>query len=78
MRTKKDIEYKAAPYGYIATIPAGTAVHDADNLPARQGSQARYWACAWVGMTDKAKAWMDGGYGFLLEEWEVLELPDDE
>lgn len=57
------VEYKAAPYGKIATIPAGTKCRLATNLPAADG--LRYWALPWEGMTEKARGW-HRGYGFLL------------
>ena len=62
---KEDIEYKAAPYGYIATIPAGTPVVPADNLP-----DGGYWVSDWNDMDDKAESWMRN-YGFHVGEEEV-------
>jgi hypothetical protein len=71
-RTRDDIEYKAAPYGRIATIPKGTQCVEASNLPAPR----RYWAEPWPNMTDKAAGWI-GGYGFLLDASEVEAVSDE-
>jgi hypothetical protein len=65
MRTKSQIEYKAAPYGRIATIPAGAQVIPATNLP-----QGGFWVEAWEGMTDKAESW-GRNYGFHVTSDEV-------
>ena len=67
---KKDIPYKAAPYGYIATIPKGVAVVPASNL-----EMGGYWAEEWDGMDEKAKSWLDN-YGFHLLESDVEEFDD--
>lgn len=69
--TKRAIEYKAAPYGLIATIPAGTPVSLASNLP-EIGERPRYWAHGWTGMTDNERRW-HYNYGFLLSGEEVEE-----
>jgi hypothetical protein len=68
MKTQSAIEYKAAPYGHIATIPAGTTVQRASNLPASDGVQ--YWAKGWRGMTKGERSWQRN-YGFLLTHAEV-------
>jgi hypothetical protein len=65
MKTARDIEYKAAPYGFITIIPAGTPVIPATNLP-----QGGYWAEPWPGMSDEAESW-ERNYGFHLEDNEV-------
>ncbi|TVS08234.1 MAG: hypothetical protein EA417_23160 [Gammaproteobacteria bacterium] len=65
MITVRDIEYSASPYGHIATIPAGTKVERAHNLPGNH-----FWALPWKGMTRKAYDWFKG-YGFLLEASDV-------
>ena len=65
--TKQDIEYKAAPYGHIATIPKGTPVTEATNIP-----DGGYWAEKWPGMTDTEWSWAES-YGFLLTESEVCD-----
>lgn len=67
MKTKSPIEYHAAPYGKI-TIPAGTSVTRAKNLP--DNGEKRYWAKGWRGMTKQEKSWKNN-YGFLLSEKEV-------
>ena len=63
-----DIDYKAAPYGYIATIPAGTPVIRATNLPPE--SEIKYWAESWDNMSEQAQGWQRN-YGFGLSESEV-------
>jgi hypothetical protein len=68
MRTKSDIEYRAAPYGLIAVIPRGTPVVEAKNLPAEHGP--RWWALPWEAMSEAEESWMRN-YGFLLESSEV-------
>ena len=65
---KENLEYCAAPYGHIATIPKGTKVIPASNLPDKE----RYWAEPWEDMTEKAKGWL--AYGFLLEEDDVIDM----
>lgn len=65
MRTKSQIEYQAAPYGRIATIPAGTPVIPATNLP-----QGGFWVEPWEGMTDRAESW-GRNYGFHVASDEV-------
>jgi len=65
MKTKAQIEYKAAPYGRITTIPAGTPVTPATNLP-----QGGFWVKAWQGMTEKAESW-GSSYGFHVTSEEV-------
>ncbi len=67
MKTKNDIDYQAAPYGHIATIPKGTEVTKATNLP-----NGGFWVKKWNGMTLKAKSWLDN-YGFLLTNADVEE-----
>ncbi len=58
MKTKHDIAYESMPYGLIATIPKGTRVIPADNLP-----QGGFWAEKWEGMSAIQEAWLDS-YGF--------------
>jgi hypothetical protein len=65
-RVKNDIRYTTAPYGYIATIPAGTPVIPATNLP----KPGQYWAEPWEGMSDQAESW-HRTYGFLLDSSQV-------
>jgi hypothetical protein len=65
---KEDIPYKAATYGYIATIPKGTAVVPASNL-----EMGGYWAEEWDGMDEKARSWLDN-YGFHLLESDVEDV----
>ena len=64
---KEDISYKASPYGYIATIPKGTPVKPATNLP-----DGGYWAEDWEGMDEKASSW-SRNYGFHLNEEDVVD-----
>ena len=64
--TNQSIEYRARPYGYIATIPAGTPVIPATNLP----DKGKYWAELWDGMTEEEDSWFRN-YGFLIDESEV-------
>ena len=69
MKTKTAIEYVSVPQGYVATIPAGTEVVEATNVPSHDG-QKRYWAEPWVGMSEEAESWART-YGFLLDASEV-------
>ena len=64
MRTQKTIVYTSQPYGVIATIPKGTKLVPASNLPPDH-KYMKYWAQPWRGMTDQAKAW-GRNYGFLI------------
>lgn len=66
--TKHDIEYRPAPYGCVATIPAGTRVVPANNLP----NPGQYWAEPWANMSDRAESWQRN-YGFLIEKSETVE-----
>lgn len=65
MRTKEQIDYRCMPYGHIATIPAGTPVTPATNLP-----QGGFWVDNWDGMSDKAESW-GRNYGFHVTTEEV-------
>lgn len=68
LKTKRDIEYRAAPYpGVIATIPKGTWVYLASNLPHPPWA---YWAQEWDDMSEQAQSWMET-YGFLIEEEDI-------
>ena len=64
--TNKPIDYQSAPYGHIATIPAGTSVVPATNLP----KKGLYWAEPWEGMTEEEQSWQRG-YGFLIDSSDV-------
>jgi hypothetical protein len=66
--TKRDIAYKATPYGFICEIPMGTQVIPASNLP-REGGD-RWWAESWKGMSTMAESWMRN-YGFLVDDEDV-------
>lgn len=69
--TNRDIEYRAAPYGYITTIPKGTSVIPATNLP----DTDKYWAEPWQGMSAKAEGWVES-YGFMIDSVDVdCQLP---
>lgn len=65
-KTKKEIEYRVAPYGLIATIPAGTPVEKAANLEERP----QFWVCPWPNMSEQAESWQRN-YGFLVDINEV-------
>lgn len=65
MKTDKPIEYNSLPYGFITTIPTGTNLAPASNLPDYK-SKKLFWAKAWKGMNTKEKSWMNN-YGFLIE-----------
>jgi hypothetical protein len=66
MKTRADIDYRAAPYPQsIATIPAGTPVIPASNLPS-----GGYWVQPWPGMSASAESWQHN-YGFLINDDEV-------
>ena len=67
MKVHTDLEY-CTPTGRITTIPKGTLVIPAKNLPDVPGG--RYWAEPWADMTPKAKSW-HRNYGFLIEAHEV-------
>lgn len=69
--TKADILYYAAPYGFISTIPEGTPVIPATNLPG--DGQGQYWAESWPNMSERAEAWKRN-YGFLIKEFQVEEV----
>lgn len=66
MKTKDDIEYEAAPYRLKFTIPAGTKVTPADNLP----DYGLWWAEPWEDMDERAASWQRC-YGFLLTAEQV-------
>ena len=67
MKTKSAIEYRSAPYYYTTTIPAGTPVTPASNLP-----QGGWWVGLWEGISDQDAAWQRN-YGFLVTDEEVIE-----
>ena len=74
MRTSNDIRYK---FGFLggnieATIPAGTPVVRADNLP-----QGGYWVEKWEGMTYPEECW-HSAYGFHVAEDQVSDPVEDE
>jgi hypothetical protein len=60
LKTATDIEYRMEWCGKT-TIPAGTPVIPADNLP----GPSRYWAESWDGMTETDQSWART-YGFLI------------
>lgn len=64
MRTRKEIEFHSCG-GHIATIPVGTLVIPADNLP-----QGGWWVENWSNMTELAQSYARN-YGFLLTDCEV-------
>ena len=70
-QTRAPIEYKSQGYGPITTIPAGTEVVPATNLP-HHPEAPRFWAKPWEGMDDFAESW-ERSYGFLLGADEVEE-----
>ena len=65
MKTKCKIDYNSMSYGALATIPKGTPVTPAYNLP-----QRGYWVESWKGMTAAQKSWEDN-YGYHVTEKEV-------
>jgi hypothetical protein len=65
MKTKYKIVYNSMPYGAIATIPKGTLVIPATNLPHRG-----YWVENWKGMTGTQKSWSEN-YGYHVTDAEV-------
>lgn len=65
MKTKTNIEYRMEWCGKT-TIPAGTTVVPATNLP----EPNQYWCEEWPGMNEIEEGWMRG-YGFLVQESEV-------
>ena len=68
--TKHVIDYQAAPYGHIATIPVGTPVEPATNLPIKETEIPLYWVKPWKGMTPEAESWQRN-YGFLVDWCDV-------
>ena len=67
MKTKKETEYRVMPYGKVATIPAGTPVVPAANLP-----DGGYWVLPWSEMDEATKSWHQN-YGFRVTADEVTE-----
>lgn len=67
MKTARPIEYMLPFTGPTITIPAGTLVVPADNLP-----DGGYWAESWKGMTD-AEEGHARNYGFHIRDDEVTE-----
>ncbi len=67
MKTKTEIEYRVFPYGKVATIPAGTPVDPASNLP-----EGGYWVSPWPGMDEATKSW-HRNYGFHVTAEEVTD-----
>jgi hypothetical protein len=65
MKTKYKIVYNSMPYGALATIPKGTPVIPATNLPHRG-----YWVENWKGMTGTQKSWSEN-YGYHVTDAEV-------
>lgn len=72
LRTNRSIDYRAAPYGLIATIPKGTPVTPATNLL----YSGKYWAEPWDNMTPRAEGWIYC-YGFLIDEKDVDVIIDE-
>ena len=70
MRTKYEISYRPFPNLKTFTIPEGTPVTLATNLPQTDGG--KYWAQPWAGMTNEEKSW-ERNYGFLIRQEEVRE-----
>ena len=62
MKTSREIKYYSAPMGYICTIPKGTPVVPARNLPDKMRA---FWAKRWEGMNEQAESYYRN-YGFLL------------
>ena len=54
MRTSKDIQFHPV-FGVAATIPKGTRVTPATNMP--RDSHIKYWAEPWEGMSPQAQSW---------------------
>ena len=67
--TREEIEYKAAPYGFIATIPKGTKCIPASNQPAEDGVQFFVEHPEDMIYSGSVLDW--SAYGFLLREDEV-------
>lgn len=65
MKTTTQIEYKCEPYGNIATIPKGTPVEPATNLP-----EGGFWVKSWPNMTAAEESWQRN-YGFHVSSNEV-------
>ena len=67
MKTKHEIKYHSPHGGKIATIPKGTPVKLAGNMPF-----ISFWCEPWEGMTDEQESWQRN-YGFLIDPDEVEE-----
>lgn len=67
MKTSRDIQYNIGNWNRI-TIPAGTKVIPATNLP----GDDKHWCEPWEGMSESAQSWMES-YGFLVYDEEVEE-----
>lgn len=67
--TKHPTTYKPADRGAVATIPAGTIVTPADNLP-----RGGYWVTRWPAASDRAVSW-GRCYGFHVTPEEVEDAP---
>jgi hypothetical protein len=62
MKTKRDIQYYSVPMGYVCTIPKGTQVKPAKNLP---DNMLGFWAEKWPEMSELAESYYRN-YGFLV------------
>ena len=66
MKTKRDIQYYSN-MGYVCTIPKGTPVKQARNLP---DDMFAFWCEKWDDMNEIAESYYRN-YGFLLYANEV-------
>ena len=66
--TKEEVIYRPYPYQWKATIPRGTPVVMAANLPGES-----YWVEPWDDMTKHEESW-HRTYGFHLMPDEVMEV----
>lgn len=66
MKTKENIVYREIPFGFIVTIPKGTSVIPATNLPYKD----KFWVKSWLEMDQKALDWFNN-YGFLVSNNDV-------
>lgn len=74
MKTNKPIDYAAAGSLFSCTIPQGTPVTEATNLPPDADGNTQYWAEDWPGMTPEEESW-GRNYGFVISKEDVELCP---
>ena len=69
MRTSKELTFSPMGFNGSVTIPAGTLVTRATNLP--EDSEIKFWVEPWEGCTEYERRWCET-YGFGLRRGEVI------